>query len=135
MRSTYWRYCIFAIAIGLFGIQAQFSHKIEAGISDQFHASSTTEPRSIEAPFIVGGEIVTNPPSWIVQIYKDNSPFCTGTLVYPQWVLSAGHCGTFEGQTARLGGSTAHNGDLVHIESSFVLNSASGNLLSCVCKI
>lgn len=76
---------------------------------------------------IVDGEVVTKPPSWIVQLYKDDVPECTGSLIYPQWVLSAGHCGNFENQSLRMGGSTAENGVLFNVEGSFILSGVGGN--------
>ena len=55
---------------------------------------------SAATPRIVGGDDVTTAPSWMVSIQRvlDRPPasinehFCGGTLIAPEWVLTAAHC-------------------------------------------
>jgi hypothetical protein len=58
---------------------------------------------------IVNGQLVTSPPPWIAVGWRDSAtdggPWCTGTLIFSQWVISAGHCGALDG--VRLGGTTS----------------------------
>lgn len=78
---------------------------------------------------VVNGQLVTSPPPWIVSAWKGSEtggyPVCTGTLIYPQWVISAGHCGALDG--VRLGGTTHSNGQFYSVERSFILSPDTGN--------
>lgn len=42
--------------------------------------------------FIVGGKEVKKPKPWMVSIQVENCHVCGGTLIHPEWVLSAAHC-------------------------------------------
>ncbi|MGW5690896.1 S1 family peptidase [Streptomyces asiaticus] len=46
-----------------------------------------TEPASA----IQGGTVSTHGP-WAVRVYTDGEPSCTGTVIAPEWVITAGHC-------------------------------------------
>jgi hypothetical protein len=78
---------------------------------------------------IVNGQLVTSPPPWIAVGWRDSAtdggPWCTGTLIFSQWVISAGHCGALDG--VRLGGTTNRNGQFYSVERSFVLSPNGGN--------
>lgn len=74
---------------------------------------------------IVNGTIVNPAPSWIASGIVNGGAVCTGTLIYSQWVLSAGHCGNFDG--VRIAGTNANNGTYIPVQQSFILDSNGGN--------
>lgn len=44
-------------------------------------------------PFISGGDIATlGQWPWIVSLSYLGRPFCSGTLISEDWVVTAGHC-------------------------------------------
>jgi hypothetical protein len=43
------------------------------------------------SPFIIGGEYVSSAP-WGVQVSSGTGSFCSGSIIAPQWVLTAAHC-------------------------------------------
>ncbi|MDX8036392.1 trypsin-like serine protease [Lentzea sp. BCCO 10_0856] len=67
-------------------------------------------------PYIVGGEFVTNAP-WAVQLQNGGSFGCTGSIIAPEWVLTARHCW---GDSVRVGdidlGQGAYRAIIEHVE-------------------
>ncbi|MEU8819277.1 trypsin-like serine protease [Actinoplanes sp. NPDC048796] len=47
------------------------------------------------AQAIVGGKLATSAP-WAVRVYEDGQPICTGAVVAPRWIITAGHCVRFD---------------------------------------
>jgi Trypsin len=61
-------------------------------------------------PRIVGGTAAPQTP-WAVQVSWDDTGFeCSGSVVAPQWVLTAGHCLDSGGMTVLIGSNTLGQG-------------------------
>ena len=58
--------------------------------------SATLTAEEANTKGLVGGEIALSPsfPGWssTAMILKNEQPFCTGTLIAPRLILTAGHC-------------------------------------------
>ncbi len=63
-----------------------------------FAGASTAHADPVQ-PFIVGGEYVDSAP-WAVQLINGGSFGCTGSIIAPQWALTARHC---SGDSVRVG--------------------------------
>jgi hypothetical protein len=62
-------------------------------------------------PFIYNGDPVLN-PGWIAAVFADGFYACTGSLVHPEWVLTAGHCADLFGtMEVTVGGDTWFEGE------------------------
>ncbi|MFI6095305.1 S1 family peptidase [Lentzea sp. NPDC051213] len=60
---------------------------------------TTAVARADVKPYIVGGEFVASAP-WAVQLENGGSFGCTGSIIAPEWVLTAKHC---SGDSVRVG--------------------------------
>jgi secreted trypsin-like serine protease len=71
---------------------------------------------------IQGGSVSTHGP-WAVRVYADGDPSCTGTVVAPQWIITASHCVRYDNWhiTFRVGSLDQRHGTVVHrIENATV---------------
>jgi len=80
-------------------------------------------------PRIMGGADATNAP-WAAQVSWNSMGFeCSGTVVAPQWVLTAGHCASKGGMTVRVRSLQFGTGDQVNVDQEQVSPSADLALL------
>jgi secreted trypsin-like serine protease len=66
---------------------------------------------------IIGGDTVSSAP-WAAAVFSGNSPFCSGTIISPTFVLTAKHCVVGDGssQKVRVGSvRTSSGGSLVPV--------------------
>lgn len=67
-------------------------------------------------PGIIGGTDATNAP-WAAQVDWDGMGFqCSGTVVAPEWVLTAGHCANKGGMSVRVGSLELDGGDQIPVD-------------------
>ncbi|HEY4459603.1 MAG TPA: trypsin-like serine protease [Pseudonocardiaceae bacterium] len=67
-------------------------------------------------PNIVGGTDATNAP-WAAQVDWDGMGFqCSGTVVAPEWVLTAGHCANKGAMSVRVGSLQLDGGDQIAVD-------------------
>ncbi len=64
-------------------------------------ANANAEQSNDVSPMIIGGTLVTSAP-WSAAVYRNGSFTCSGTIIAPQWVLTAKHC-VGSGLTVRVG--------------------------------
>ena len=80
-------------------------------------------------PGIVGGTDATNAP-WAAQIDWDGMGFqCTGTVVAPEWILTAGHCADKGGMSVRVNSLQLDDGDQIPVDRAEVDHKADLALL------
>ena len=79
-------------------------------------ASAAPEPPPVFQPYIVGGETVASAP-WAAALYGGGSFRCSGSVVAPQWVLTARHC-LGSGLTVRIGAVVRDQGQSVAVAST-----------------
>ncbi|MFG3015841.1 S1 family peptidase [Streptomyces cinerochromogenes] len=67
------------------------------------------------ASAIQGGTVSKHGP-WAVRVYTDGEPSCTGTVIDPRWVITAGHCVRYDNWdvTFRVGSLDQRRGKVVH---------------------
>ncbi|WP_369222614.1 trypsin-like serine protease [Streptomyces sp. R39] len=63
---------------------------------------------------IQGGSVSKHGP-WAVRVYTDGEPSCTGTVVAPEWVITAAHCVRYDNWhiTFRVGSLDQRRGTVV----------------------
>lgn len=64
-------------------------------------------------PFIVGGNDADQEYSWMVSLQEGGSHFCGGSLISPEWVLTAAHCvqgSSADSISARIGSNDRTTG-------------------------
>ncbi len=54
-------------------------------------ASSGALANTTPTPYIIGGSTVSSAP-WAAAVFSNGSFTCSGTIIAPQWVLTARHC-------------------------------------------
>jgi secreted trypsin-like serine protease len=66
------------------------------------------------ASAIQGGTVSKHGP-WAVRVYTDGEPSCTGTVIAPEWVITAGHCVRYDNWdvTFRVGSLDQRHGTVV----------------------
>lgn len=64
---------------------------------------------------IVGGSVVTTPQPWVAALLQDGRQGCGGSLIAPQWVVTAAHCvsGQANPSQVRLGSLSSTSGGQV----------------------
>jgi hypothetical protein len=111
-------------------LSVAFATTLVAGIVTAPQApanASKARPNPDSTPYIIGGEPVSSAP-WGAQVSSSSGSFCSGSIIAPQWVLTAAHClgGTMTvrigdvrlGQGQRAQGTETHQrGDtgLIHL--------------------
>ncbi|AXB45772.1 S1 family peptidase [Amycolatopsis albispora] len=64
-------------------------------------------------PFIVGGNDADQEYSWMVSLQEGGNHFCGGSLISPEWVLTAAHCvqgSSADSISARIGSNDRTSG-------------------------
>jgi trypsin len=63
----------------------------------------STQPSTQSSPRIIGGQNADDAP-WAAQVSWNDTGFeCSGTVIAPQWVLTAGHCANPDGMSVLIG--------------------------------
>jgi secreted trypsin-like serine protease len=62
---------------------------------------------------IVGGEAATETYSFMVSLQNSNGHFCGGSLIKPNWVVTAAHCADINPTQVRVGTQTWNSGGSV----------------------
>ncbi|HWC79790.1 MAG TPA: trypsin-like serine protease [Pseudonocardiaceae bacterium] len=71
-------------------------------------------------PRIIGGQNATDAP-WAAQVYWDDMGFeCSGSVIAPQWVLTAGHCVNDGGMSVEVDSLKLGGGTEIEVDSTQV---------------
>lgn len=80
----------------------------------------TTAPATQSSPAIIGGQNVSDAP-WAAQVSWDGTGFaCSGTVIAPQWVLTAGHCANPDGMSVLIGSPQLGQGTQDEVDNATV---------------
>ncbi len=87
--------------------------------------------RGAVTPKIVGGSITTIPQPWVASLQQNGRHGCGGSLIAPQWVVTAAHCvsGGPSPSHVRLGSlNRSSGGQLIAIAQTYVHPGYNGNV-------
>jgi secreted trypsin-like serine protease len=99
--------CAAAIALGLTSAPIALA----TGAAPAVGTAHTAPP-----PHVIGGQLAP-PEPWAVQVSWDSVGFqCSGTIVAPQWVLTARHCLDSGGMTVRVGANKLGEGEQATVD-------------------
>lgn len=77
-------------------------------------------PSTQASPRIIGGQNATDAP-WAAQISWDDTGFeCSGSVIAPQWVLTAGHCANPDGMSVLIGSTQLGQGTQDKVDNQVV---------------
>lgn len=94
-----------------------------SSIAQQRPATAESLRPSAPAQRIVGGSITSTPQPWVAALLQNGQQGCGGSLIAPQWVVTAAHCVTGQANPTqvRLGSlNRTSGGQVIAIAQKFV---------------